>query len=276
MTIKSLKKNTLTALGTGTSTGIPMIGCQCVVCTSLDHRDQRMRTSIFLQTKNGKHILVDTSPDLRTQLLSNQITHVDFAIITHDHADHLHGIDDLRPLSFYRAPKEIPLYTNADTALKIKERFGYIFPKNHDSKKPILGGGIPKLTLEKVELEKWIEIEGEKFYFFNYPHGHTETMGFIHDQMAYIVDCMELPQNILTLLSNEKLKLLVIDCLQRKSHSTHLTLERSFDYITTINPETAGLIHIGHDLSHQMLSEISIKRFGKKVFPLYDNQKIIY
>ena len=109
---KSLNKTTITVLGTGTSTGIPQVGCSCVVCTSLDHRDQRMRSSIFIETKSGKNILVDTTPDLRTQLLNNKISMLDFAIITHDHADHLHGIDDLMPFCFGPPMREIPVYTN--------------------------------------------------------------------------------------------------------------------------------------------------------------------
>ena len=114
------------ALGTGTSTGIPMLGCFCVVCQSLDHRDKRLRTSIYLETSSGKRILVDTTPDLRTQFLSNQISDIDFVIMTHDHADHLHGIDDLRPLTFGPPAKVIPLYCNHPTKKQINDRFNFI------------------------------------------------------------------------------------------------------------------------------------------------------
>jgi phosphoribosyl 1,2-cyclic phosphate phosphodiesterase len=262
---KSLNKNMIIALGTGTSTGIPMIGCHCVVCLSADHRDQRLRTSLFLKTKNNQNILVDTSTDLRTQLLNNKISAIDSIILTHEHADHLHGIDDIRPLTFGPPTKEIPLFTNSDTAHVLKERFSYIFR-----------GGIPRIKLREVPTEVETNISGDEFFFFNYPHGHGLTMGFIHESFAYIVDCMELSEERLQFLRSKKLDLLIIDCLQRKSHSTHLTVEKSFDYIEKISPQRAGLIHMGHDLSHRVLSDLAFKRFGNKVFPLYDQQKIFY
>jgi phosphoribosyl 1,2-cyclic phosphate phosphodiesterase len=268
--------NSVTALGTGTSTGIPMIGCKCKVCTSLDHRDQRLRTSIFIETASGKKILVDTTPDLRTQFLTNKISDVDFVIMTHDHADHLHGIDDLRPLTFGPPIREINLYCNKNTCESIEKRFEYIFMKRDPIKHPIIGGGIPRLKLNEVELLKEITIEGEEFFFFNYPHGLGETMGFIHQGLAYIVDCMEIPDELLAILKQKKIRLLILDCLQRGPHFTHLTVERSFHYIKEINPERTGLIHVGHDLFHRELLALTNDQFGKKVFPLYDQLKLFY
>lgn len=252
-----------------------MIGCQCMVCTSLDHRDQRMRTSIFIETANGKKILVDTTPDLRTQLLTNNISAIDFVIMTHDHADHLHGIDDLRPLTFGPKAKEIPIYCNHNTKDSIEKRFKYIFDSG-SSKKAVLGGGIPRLNLNAVELERSVIIQGEEFFFFNYPHGHSVTMGFVHRGLAYIVDCTEIPDELLATLKKKKLQLLVLDCLQIGTHATHLSVDKSFNYIKKLNPERSGLIHIGHDISHIELSDMADKVFGKKVFPLYDQLKLFY
>lgn len=270
--LKNKNKNCVTVLGSGTSVGIPMVGCKCLVCTSLDHRDQRLRSSIFIQTKNGQRILVDTGPDLRTQLLNNNISALDFAIITHEHADHLHGIDDLRPLCFGPPAVEIPVFTNQQTKVFIEERFPYIF----NTQRAALGGGTPKLKLVAVEMEKTTTINGEEFFFFNYPHGYGETMGFIHDDFAYIVDCREIPPHLIKILNQRKLKFLIIDCLQRKAHTTHLTVEKCFEYIHLIKPEQAGLIHMGHDLSHIALSKLAESEFGNSVFPLYDQQKIFY
>lgn len=266
--------NSLIALGTGTSTGIPMMGCHCQVCSSIDHRDQRLRTSIFIETKNGKKILVDTTPDLRTQFLVNQISDLDFVVITHDHADHLHGIDDLRPLAFSSPDKYIPLYCCRPTRQNIESRFPYIFKTNFE--RASLGGGIPRLELKEVILNQHVLIEDEPFYFFKYPHGHGETMGFVHDGLGYIVDCLELPQEILHTLKSLKLKLLIIDCLKKGSHSTHLTVDKAFQYVEEIRPERAGLTHISHALSHRELLALSTQRFGKKVFPLFDQLKLFY
>lgn len=264
-------KTVILALGTGTSTGIPTVGCHCKVCSSENPKDKRLRTSLFISTLSGKKFLVDTTPDLRTQLLAHQIEKLDFAIITHDHADHLHGIDDLRPLSF-KTGKSIPLYLNEKTKASIEKRFSYIFPRPGE---PSLGGGIPKISLHKVELNTNLIIENEPFYFFNYPHGYGETMGFIHRSFAYIVDCFELPLPLLEFLKAQNLQCLIIDCLKRGTHGTHLSVEKCFEYIKTIGPQMTGLIHMGHDLSHQELTEMANSSFPKgSVFPLFDGQAL--
>jgi phosphoribosyl 1,2-cyclic phosphate phosphodiesterase len=271
--MNNTNKNSLIILGSGTSTGIPLIGCHCHVCTSLDHRDLRLRTSVLIHTKNKQNILVDTSPDLRTQMLNNKISALDAIIITHEHADHLHGLDDVRPFCFMKPNHSIPVYTNSTTKQIIETRFPYIFNQS----KPLLGGGLPKISLHEVPLMQEVKILGETFIFFNYPHGHGETMGFLHDKMAYVVDCMMLPDDVKNLLKKAKLDLLIIDCLQRKEHTTHLTVERSFDLIDFINPNSAGLIHMGHDLSHRVLDTLAKNRFkNKNVFPVYDQLQLQY
>lgn len=269
----SHNKNSLIILGSGTSTGVPIIGCNCVVCTSLDNRDQRLRTSVFIKTKRGKNILVDTTPDLRTQLLRSQLTQVDFVIITHEHADHLHGLDDLRPLGFGPPKKEIPIYSTSTVKNLIENRFEYIFKKRAT---PALGGGIPNLRVEAINIGQKQIIEGEEFHFFTYPHGLCETLGFIHDGFAYIVDCNEIPANLMQFLIEQKLHLLIIDCLQRHDHSTHLTVKKSFDYIGKIGAQRSGLIHMSHDLLHSDLASMANKSYGNYVFPVFDQQILYY
>jgi phosphoribosyl 1,2-cyclic phosphate phosphodiesterase len=271
--MNSHNKNRLIILGSGTSTGVPIIGCNCAVCTSLDHRDQRLRTSIYIKTKRGKNILVDTTPDLRTQFLDNKLNQVDFVIITHEHADHLHGLDDLRPLGFGPPKKQIPIYTTANVKNLIENRFEYIFKKRVS---PALGGGTPNLRIESVNIGQKQFIEGEEFYFFTYPHGHSETMGFIHEGLAYIVDCNEIPKELLVFLINQKLQLLIIDCLQRHDHSTHLTVKKSFDYIGKIGAKRSGLIHMSHDLLHSDLATMAAKTLDKSVFPVFDQLNLYY
>jgi phosphoribosyl 1,2-cyclic phosphate phosphodiesterase len=123
-------------------------------------------------------------------------------------------------------------------------------------------------------LNKKQVIEGEEFYFFTFPHGHTETMGFVHEGFAYIVDCFEIPPQLLKYLIEQKLKLLIIDCLQRNNHSTHLTVKKSFDYARQIGATQTGLIHMSHDLFHSDLASLATKTFGNRVFPVYDQLNI--
>lgn len=250
-----------------------------MVCTSVDHRDQRLRTSIYIESAKGKQFLIDTTPDLRTQLLTNKITSLDFVILTHDHADHLHGIDDLRPLTFLPFKKSIPVYCEESVKANLEVRFEYIFGQ-HAQTRPSIGGGIPRLTLHTVGTMKETIIDGENFTFFNYPHGHHTTMGFVHEKMAYLVDCGEVPADVVRFLKSRKLDLLVIDCLQRHDHLTHLTVKQSFQAIKDIAPKSAGLTHMGHDLSHQHLDALAQREFPANqnisVFPLFDQLKLSY
>lgn len=267
--------NKLTILGSGTSTGIPMLGCSCPVCQSNDPKDQRLRTSIYLQSVQGSSILVDTTPDLRTQLLSHKITRVDAAIITHDHADHLHGLDDLRPLCFEScqdSPEEIPLYTYAACGERIRQRFAYAF----GDKKPPFAGGLPRLSLHEVSLDKIESVAQEEFEFFLNPHGPMKTLAFIHQSMAYVIDCQRLAQKNIQRLKDKNLELLIMDCVRDTPHQTHLHLQRALDYIDQIRPQQAGLIHMGHQLSHQKLLEVARKQKHVSVFPCYDGQVLTY
>ncbi|MFZ4714161.1 MAG: MBL fold metallo-hydrolase [Bacteriovoracaceae bacterium] len=269
--------NTITILGTGTSTGVPTIGCHCAICTSTNPKNKRFRTSIYLNTAQGKKIIVDTTPDLRSQILANKIESVDAAIITHDHADHLHGIDDLRPFSFFQN-KNIPIFTTKEFALSMTNRFPYIFQadKLYTSDRPALGGGVPRLSLETVTPGQMNEVLGEKFHFFYAPHGYGQTLAFRHESFGYIIDCHEIPEAIIRDFKEAKLKVLIIDCLKREAHKTHLYLDKTLNYIRQIAPEFSGLIHMAHDFDHDQLSHEMTQLFGKKVAPLFDTQTLEY
>jgi len=265
----------ITFLGTGTSTGIPMIGCHCSVCTSTDSRDKRLRTSIRIETPQGKSILIDTGPDLRAQLLQNNITKVDCALITHDHADHLHGIDDLRPLTFGKSAKEIPLFALQEHTEMIRPRFPYIFDSaNHFGAEGPIGGGIPLLSLSSISPGQQ-SIAGEDFIFFKLPHGNQCTLGFYLAGMAYLIDCHEIPDKVVQILKSLPLKILIIDCLQEAEHRTHLSLQRCFHFIQLLRPKKAYLIHMGHDLGHEKLENIAHERFAHQVHVAYDGLKIL-
>lgn len=267
--------NKITILGSGTSTGVPILGCNCQVCQSNELRNKRFRTSALIESSTQKKILIDASPDLRTQLLRTKTDTLDAIIITHDHADHTHGMDDLRPFGFKRT-ESLPVFTDASAAKDLKRKFPYIFDRdNYFSGKAILGGGIPLLDL-KVTQEGPETIVGEHFEFFSLPHGHEDTLGILHQKMAYIVDCRQIPEKALEGLSNAKLELLIIDCLRPKPHSTHLHLDLTLEYIHRINPRAAVLTHMGHEWDYLNLIHELKKRGVKNTFPAIDGQSFLY
>jgi phosphoribosyl 1,2-cyclic phosphate phosphodiesterase len=263
--------NKITILGSGTSTGVPILGCNCGICQSTDTRNKRLRTSALIEFSSGKKLLIDASPDLRTQLLFNKISHVDAAIITHDHADHTHGLDDLRPFSFV-SKEDIPIFTDAGTAKSLRKKFSYIFERDQ---KPILGGGIPLLKIEEITTGPQ-KILGEDFTFFSLPHGHGNSLGFCHDKMAYLIDCREIPPEVIDDLKSRGLDLLIIDCLRPQPHQTHLHLDKSLEYIQAINPRLSLLTHMGHEWDYmQLLHELQVRSI-KNVQPALDAQSFLY
>lgn len=259
-------------LGSGTSTGIPMLGCNCAVCKSKDPLNKRLRTSFLITTKSNKKVLIDAGPDFRTQALRAQIDNIDFCILTHDHADHLHGIDDLRPFTFGDPPKSINIYTFKECAQSVEMRFGYIF-KEH--KKPILGGGIPRLCLKEItEFLTPIMIEDETFHFFKLPHGHGQTMGLIYEKMAIVIDCHEITSEVLDYLCARELDAVFLDCVKEGVHNTHLTLEKSMEYATKIQAKSTYLVHMSHHLEHHELAQKVSKLSLTKCLPAYDTMHV--
>lgn len=267
--------NRVTILGSGTSTGVPILGCKCQVCQSNEQRNKRLRTSAILHTSREKKILIDASPDLRTQLLQAQVDALDAVIITHDHADHTHGMDDLRPFGFSKkAP--LPVFTDAATMATLKEKFPYIFQREKVfANKSILGGGIPLLDLYPLN-DGFEAIEGEDFEFFSLPHGHIESLGVRHNRMAYLVDCQAIPQVTLQKLRKHQLDLLIIDCLRPTVHQTHLHFERTMEYIEAIAPRLAVLTHLGHEWDYLDLTSQIKQRGIKNVIPAQDGQSFFY
>jgi phosphoribosyl 1,2-cyclic phosphate phosphodiesterase len=267
--------NKITLLGNGTSTGVPILGCNCEVCQSRDVRNKRTRTSALIETSNGKNILIDTSPDLRAQLLKRKISHIHEVIITHDHADHTHGIDDLRPYTF-KSIHPIPVFTSADTQQSLTKKFPYIFDQeNYFSNKEVLGGGIPKLKLCPVNLGV-NKIGEENFIFFSLPHGHQQTLGFVHGKMGYFTDINYISADVLTELRQMNLELLFIDCLRPMPHQTHLHFERSLEYIQAVNPRLSVLIHLGHEWDYLELCSELRRRNVKNTLPGIDHTSFLY
>ncbi|QEN03686.1 MBL fold metallo-hydrolase [Thiospirochaeta perfilievii] len=252
----------LTFLGTGTSHGIPVITCNCRVCRSLSFKNRRLRSSIYIKSGNSS-ILIDTSPEFRIQANRCKINSLDAVFYTHTHADHLHGIDDLRPLSM---DKTIPLYGKWDDIDDIEKRFPYIF----NSVKQ-LGGGKP--NLETRVLNDSVIIGDLKVTPIPIKHGVLDIYGYRINNTAYLTDCSTIPKNSYKLLKG--VDTLIIGALRYRSHSTHFNIDEAVEEIRLIKPEYAYLTHICHDVEHYKLTK-ELKKisknidFIKKIKPAHD------
>jgi len=233
-------KATLTVLGSGTSMGVPTIGCDCPVCHSSDPRDRRTRPSVLVDY-NGHAVLIDTTPDFREQAIRENIRHLDAVLYTHTHADHLLGIDDLRPLSFLHKPNRLPLYAHPEAAEFIRNMFKYIFVADYKF------GGLPLVELKPIEGP--LELFGATFTPITLIHGEAEIYGFRFGSAAYLTDHSDIPERSLEQL--EGLDVLFLDALRYKPHPTHSTVEHSLQTVERLKPRRAFFTHICHDLPHE-------------------------
>jgi len=230
----------LTVLGSGTSMGVPTIGCDCAVCHSTDPHDRRTRPSVMV-SYNGRQVLIDTTPDFREQALREKITHLDAVLYTHTHADHLLGVDDLRPLSFAHKPGRLPLYATADAGEFMRHMFRYIFEPNYKF------GGLARVEL--LPIDGPIELFGARFEPVTVIHGETPILGFRFGSAAYLTDHSDVPSETLEKLRD--LDILFLDALRHKPHPTHSTVEQSLKIVEEVKPKRAFFTHICHDLPHQ-------------------------
>lgn len=235
-------------LGTGTSHGIPVIGCPCPVCASRDPRDIRYRSSILIE-EGGASILVDSGPEFRLQALRAHISRLDAMLLTHAHADHLHGLDDVRPLS-----KSAPLrvYGNGDALRELKERFAYIFRETQ------AGGGKPRLDLVEAESGRPLEICGIVVLPILIYHGKLPVLGWRVGDFAYLTDCSRIPEESFDLLSG--VRVAVIDALRPAPHPTHFSLDEAIAAARRIGASQTWLTHICHDASHEELERLCAER----------------
>jgi phosphoribosyl 1,2-cyclic phosphate phosphodiesterase len=229
---------TLTVLGSGTSMGVPTIGCTCAVCTSSDPRDRRTRPSILLEY-NDAVVLIDSGPDFREQALREHITHVDAVLYTHGHADHILGLDDLRPLSF-KHNSALPLYATEDTARTIEHVFRYAFDEESTY------ATRPRVVMHRVEPR--LELFGVSFVSIPVMHGDHAIVGYRFGRAAYLTDFSTIPETSMYLLSG--LDILFLDALRHRPHPTHSNLENSVRLVEEIAPERAFFTHMSHDLPH--------------------------
>ena len=249
----------LIMLGVGSSSGTPTVGCQCDTCTSSDQRNNRTRCSSVIKLNNGKVILIDTGPDLRQQALREGLTQVDAVLYTHTHADHLHGIDDLR--GFCQVQRsQIPLYGSIDTMAHIKEKFGYVL------REPSNFWDLPVLKANVINAP--FALFGETVTPIPLKHGNSEIFGYRIGDFAYMTDVSAIPESSLFLLHG--LKVLLLDCLRHQPHPTHINLQQSLDYASIIKAESTYMIHMTHELEYAALSKL----LPENVYVGYDGLKI--
>lgn len=237
----------ITLLGTGTSTGVPIIGCPCRVCRSPDPRNHRLRVSAWVEI-GGKSILIDTSTDLRQQALRYQIPRVDAVLYTHPHADHVQGIDELRSYNFLQRGR-IPVFGNTWTQRDLFARFQYIFQP-----KPIEGGGIPLLDFHLIDPQEDVlsgvrDLLGVQVVPIPVLHGTPECVGYRFGSVAYLTDCSYIPDKSLDRLRG--LEVLVLDCVRLAPHGTHFNLDQALGIVSQVQPRRTILSHLGHDFDFE-------------------------
>jgi phosphoribosyl 1,2-cyclic phosphate phosphodiesterase len=230
----------ITVLGSGTSVGVPTVGCHCAVCTSTDPRDNRLRPSILV-SYDGRNVLVDTTPDFRFQALRARIERVDAVLYTHAHADHILGLDDLRPYNF-RQKESIPIYAAPETMATIQRVYQYIF----DGVKK--ESNVPRLATHLLNGEV-LDLFGLEFRPVPILHGSATIYGFRFGAAAYLTDHSDIPESSMQQLCN--LDVLFLDALRHKPHPTHSTVDRSLKTVEALRPRRSFFTHISHDLSHE-------------------------
>lgn len=248
----------LVVLGCGTSGGVPEIGCDCKVCQSDNPRNKRLRSSIFLRSKSGG-VLIDTGPDFRAQILKYNIPRPDAVLYTHSHADHLHGLDDLRNFTWENS---MPLYGNTRTIEDIRSRFNYLFEETIQK-----GGGKAQVELFSVDKDPLI-LGGMKIIPIPIMHGKLPILGYRSGNFAYLTDCNFIPESSMSLLKG--LDVLIINGLRYRSHSTHFNIEEVLVQIDKIKPQKAYLTHMTHDIDYDQLKS----ELPDYIEPAYDGLTI--
>lgn len=230
----------ITVLGSGTSTGVPVIGCDCPVCQSHIPENKRLRCSLYVEHPRVR-FLVDCSTDFRQQALRYGIRHVDAVIFTHNHADHINGLDELRVFN-HRQGAAINIYADAGVVDTILKRFDYCFSP------PQIGGGVPVLNLIEITPSKSFNMNGIEVVPVPIKHGVLDILGFRIGNFAYLTDCSNVPDSSLPLLQG--VKVLVVDGLRRRCHSTHFSLDEALAFSRLVNPTQTWFTHIADEMEH--------------------------
>ncbi len=279
----------LTFLGTGTSHGIPVIACDCKVCHSTNPKDKRYRSSVYIETSDKKYILIDVGPEFRLQAIENNIKKIDAILLTHSHADHLHGIDDIRIFSsdcYKRTERNaklldappLPIYTNKPTLKDIENRFDYFF------RHPKEGGGHAKVKL--YEAVKTFTIGSAQITPIPLMHGHLPTVGWLlregNKSIAYLTDCSFISQESIRLLKKASgqtnktgaIEHLIIDGLRVQPHSTHFNFDQALQAAQEIGCKNIWLTHLTHHHSHEETESYISNKTHQNAHPAWDRLTI--
>jgi len=223
-------------LGTGTSQGVPVIGCQCEVCTSLDFRDKRLRSSILIEV-DGLNIVIDSGPDFRQQMLRERVRKLDALVFTHEHKDHTAGMDDIRSFNFLQK-KDMPIYAQKNVLDQLKREFAYVFA---ESKYP----GVPQVAVQEID-NKPFSVEGTEIIPIEVLHYKLPILGFRVKDFAYITDMKTIADDEFEKLQN--LDALVINALQKTEHISHLTLDEAIAFAKKVGAKRTFFTHLSHKM----------------------------
>ena len=249
----------LTFLGTGTSFGVPQIGCDCAVCKSTDPRDKRPRAGAVGEV-GGAAILIDTPPELRLQLIAGGFSRIDAVVYTHEHADHINGIDDLRMFSV-RQRRPLPVYGPAETLDRLRSSFNYIFD---DAVRPYEGTSKPSLEMHAVEPGRPIRVAGTEVLPLAFRHGHLRVFGYRIGRLAYVTDVKAIPEAERNSLRD--LDVLVLNSLWWRPHPTHLSIGEAVETARALGARRTYLTHLTHETGHADLAG----RLPEGILPAYD------
>ena len=252
-----------TFLGTGTSFGVPQIGCDCAVCRSADPRDKRTRSGAILEAGDAT-ILIDTPPELRIQLIAAGLSRVDAVIYTHEHADHINGIDDLRTFSV-RQRRPLPIYGPAETLDRLRTSFSYIFD---DAVRPYEGTSKPTLEMHALEPGRPVTIAGVEVLPLAFDHGHLRVFGYRIGSLAYITDVKSIPPAQRESLHG--LDVLVINALWWRSHPTHLSIPEAVETAQSLGARRTYLTHLTHETGHAALAQ----QLPEGIMPAFDGLSV--
>lgn len=249
----------ITFLGTGTSQGIPVIGCDCETCSSTNTKDKRLRTSILVETQ-GKTFVIDTGPDFRQQMIRAKVAKIDAVLLTHEHNDHIIGIDDVRPFNF-RYEMDMPVYAEQRVLDNLEERFSYIFKAAYP--------GVPRLVMHPISKNETFEVSGISIVPIEVMHYKLPVLGYRFGNFTYLTDVKTISETEIQKTYNSDV--LVISALHKDEHISHLTLYEALELIEKIKPKQAYLIHFSHRMG---LHDAILKELPSNVSIAYDEMVI--